>query len=75
MLKSVVLFYSNNFAIWAKKVLDRQGIEVEIISVPRHLSSDCGYCLQVKREAVDCIQTMLKDQDIEYDRIENLEDL
>ena len=67
----VILFYSNNYAIWAKKVFERLGVVSELISVPRHLSSDCGYCLSVLRDNQAQCQEILESQAIEYDRFES----
>lgn len=48
-LYGVVLFYSTNWAIKAEKVLRKAGLEIKLIPVPRHLSSDCGVCVRIER--------------------------
>jgi hypothetical protein len=46
---SVVLFPSVSHALRAEKVLQRAGLVVKLIPVPRQLSSDCGVCLRFDR--------------------------
>lgn len=46
---SVILFHSTSHALRAEKVLQRVGLTVKLIPVPRHLSSDCGVCVRVER--------------------------
>lgn len=73
MKKIVILFHSNNYAIWAKKVFERSGVSVALISVPRHLSSECGYCIETELQYQQRCTDILHDQSIEYDRIEMIE--
>ena len=42
----VVLFHSVQGAIGAEKRLIAAGVTHKLIPVPRHLSSDCGFCLR-----------------------------
>jgi hypothetical protein len=42
----VVLFHSVHGALKAEKVLLAAGLEHKLIPVPRHLSSNCGFCLR-----------------------------
>lgn len=74
MKSAVILFHSNNYAIWAKKVFERIGLLCQLISVPRHLSSDCGYCLKIDVENMTTAKSTLETQSIEYDRFETIED-
>lgn len=66
----VVLFYSNNYAIWTAKVLAAGGIESKVIPVPRALSSDCGYCVRFRACDRDEVIAQVEAQEIEYDRVE-----
>jgi hypothetical protein len=43
-----------------------------MIPVPRHLSSDCGYCVRVNNENVREIEEILKSSGIEYEGIKLL---
>ena len=42
----VVLFHSVQGAIGAEKRLIAAGVTHKLIPVPRHLSSDCGFCVR-----------------------------
>ena len=42
----VVLFHSVQGALGAEKVLAAAGISYKLIAVPRHISSDCGFCVR-----------------------------
>jgi len=75
-LYGVVLFHSTNWAIKAERVLQKAGLEVKLIPVPRHLSSDCGVCvrfnwadeegvrraLEVARVEIEGLHRMTNDQ-------------
>ncbi|QBF82645.1 DUF3343 domain-containing protein [Shewanella maritima] len=69
---SVALFFSNNYAIWTSKLLARNQIECKVIPVPRHLSSDCGYCVRLATDQLKLAIKLLDKQQIEYDRFEAL---
>ncbi len=69
---SVILFYSNNYAIWCNQLLNESGVNNKMISVPRELSSDCGYCVKVDHESLSLVVDLLSNSDIEFDRIEDL---
>lgn len=66
---SVVLFSSSNHTIWAEEVLKQEGIEVKLIPVPRHLSADCGYCVQVRSHDIPRIQMLFQGNSVKFDRI------
>lgn len=68
--KSVILYHSNNHAIWTGKILKKRGMYHKMIPVPRHLSSDCGYCVEVRRVDVPAIEELLKEYGVEYAGVE-----
>ena len=68
----VILFYSNNYAIWTQNVLNEQGLDSKMISVPRELSSDCGYCIRIKKDVNSAVRDILLNNEIEFDRIEDI---
>ena len=47
---AVILVYSTAHALKAEKALQRAGISCKLIPVPRHISSDCGVCVRIRRE-------------------------
>ncbi len=65
----LILFYSNHFAIWTKQCLTDHGILCYMKAVPRHLSSDCGYCIEVEHHDEAQIKTILLENGIEYQEI------
>ncbi|HOO70855.1 MAG TPA: DUF3343 domain-containing protein [Spirochaetota bacterium] len=69
---SAILFHSPNYSIWTAKVLKKAGIENRMIPIPRHLSSDCGYCVRIKRMDADAALEIMKSNAIEYDKIEEI---
>ena len=70
--ESVILFHSSNHAMWAVDVLKQNHIENKLIPVPRELSSDCGYCLQVSSDFIAEAEKVLIRENIEFDRIVGL---
>ena len=66
---SVILFFSNSYSIWTSKELKKRGIDHKMIPVPRHLSSDCGYCVRINRDDSKMIQSVLTEKGIEFDEI------
>jgi hypothetical protein len=53
----------------AKKVLEKSEIHFETIPVPREFSSDCGFCLKALWEEKDEVVNILKENNVEFDRI------
>ena len=46
---AVILVYSTAHALKAEKALQRAGVSCKLIPVPRHISSDCGVCIRIRR--------------------------
>lgn len=69
---AAILFYSNNYALWTARILKKSGYFNKMIPVPRHLSSDCGYCVKIKSVDYLSVEDIIKEKNIEYDRIEYL---
>lgn len=70
---SVVLFFSNNYAIWTSKLMDRNHVQYKVIPVPRSLSSDCGYCVRILTKDLSVVKGLVEEHQIEYDRFESFE--
>ena len=66
---SVILFFSNSYSIWTSKELKKRGIDHKMIPVPRHLSSDCGYCVRINKNDSEIIQSVLTEKGIEFNEI------
>jgi hypothetical protein len=68
-LYGIVLFHSTNWAIKAEKVLQRAGLEVKLIPVPRHLSSDCGVCIRFNWADEEAVRRALEEAQVEIEGI------
>ncbi|MBN1497932.1 MAG: DUF3343 domain-containing protein [Spirochaetes bacterium] len=66
---SVILFHSTNHAIWTSKLLKKSGFYHAMIPVPRHLSSDCGYCVKIETDRASEIEPMLHSAGVEFQKI------
>lgn len=71
---AVILFESNNYAMWCKDSLKENKLAPKLMNVPRNLSSDCGYCVRVAAEHVEKAVEIMKSEDIEYQDVVILED-
>ncbi len=69
---AVILFLSTNHAMWALDTLQSQEMDAKLVAVPRHLSSDCGYCVQISAANAERAEALLTGEHIEFDRIETL---
>jgi len=70
--KSVVIFYSTSAAIRTESLSKKQHLEVKLIPVPRHLSSDCGICLCFYTIDLEIIKDILNKNNIEFSAIYDL---
>lgn len=66
---SVILFESNNSVMWAHQEFLSSGIESKLMNVPRHLSSDCGYCIRILTSAIQTAEEIMKREEIEFQEI------
>ena len=69
-MQSVVIFHSGNHVIWAAKLLGKAGVSCRMIPIPRHLSSDCGYCIRIRGNDSGRVQEILREGGVEFDRVE-----
>jgi len=69
---SAILFYSSNYAIWASKLLQKNSIPEKLISVPRQVSSDCGYCVRIEPTDTEKVKKLMHDNGVEFDKIVGL---
>jgi len=68
----VILFPTSAHVMRAEKLLQEAAISCRLIPVPRHLSSDCGFCLEVKY--CDCanVCALFDDKKLIYDETARL---
>lgn len=55
----VVLFQSVHFAMRAEKILLEANVTFKLIPVPRHLSSDCGFCVRFTWSDREIVEKLL----------------
>jgi hypothetical protein len=66
---AVVLVYPTSYALRAEKVLARAGIDCKLIPVPRHLSSDRGVCVRVRRADGTAVRRALEEAGAEIEGV------
>lgn len=54
-----VLFRSVSETMWADKLLKSKSVPRKLIPVPRGISSDCGVCIRLESEFVECARNEL----------------
>ncbi len=69
---TVILVPSTSHAIRAEKILREAGLECKLIPVPRHLSSDCGVCVRILRQARDAACAVLEQARLDIEGIYDL---
>jgi hypothetical protein len=47
--RRIMTFHGTYQVLKAEKLLKKDGIAVEAIAAPRHISSDCGICIRLAR--------------------------
>ena len=65
----VVLFHSVQGALGAEKLLLAAGVAHKLITVPRHLSSDCGFCLRFAWSDRERVERLLAEGRLGVERI------
>jgi len=60
MSQSVILFPSIHFVLQAEKMIKGKGFSIDLIPVPRQLSSDCGICMLIEWEQKEILYTLLE---------------
>ncbi len=67
--RAIILVYSTSHAIRAEQILYRAGIRAKLIPVPRHLSSNCGTCLEIARSDLEEARRALEKAHMEIEGI------
>jgi len=65
----IITFHTTHFSLKAKKILEKNGKNPELIPVPREFSSDCGFCCKIPWEEKDETKKLLKENNVEIDCI------
>jgi len=53
-----LLFFTTHDVLKAEKVLKKNNVAIELVPVPRNLSSDCGMCIKFDGD-ISIIKTLL----------------
>ena len=61
MSQGVILFPSIHFVFQAEKMIKGKGFSIDLIPVPRQLSSDCGICMLIEWEQKEILYTLLQE--------------
>jgi hypothetical protein len=69
MTHAHALFFSTQHALWAEQVLAAAGIAAKTVPVPRHLSSDCGYCVRLDAAQAEKAEALLRKAGVELEGI------
>jgi hypothetical protein len=70
----VIIFESIYFVMKAEKLLKTESFAVQLIPVPRDLSSDCGMAIEVTVDRIEPVRDFLSHQQISctiHDRNQN----
>jgi len=62
----IVTFKSVHQALKAEKVVRAAGLKADAISVPRHLSSDCGIALKIDDSIEESVINIMCDNGINF---------
>lgn len=71
-LKIVVTFFTSSEAMACEKECKIAQIEGKLISAPRELTSDCGISYKTDLKYKEDIEKLLKEKNIEYDKINEI---
>jgi len=63
-MKCVFLLESVHRVMRAERVLKEKGIDVDLIPVPREISSDCGVAVEVSKESEEKAYLILREHRI-----------
>jgi len=74
MSKGVILFPSIHFVLKAEKLVKGKGFSVDLIPVPRQLSSDCGVCMLIDWEQKDSLSTFLEGSGVKIEGVHPLQE-
>ena len=53
-----------HYVIKGEKILKREGLAIDVIPVPREISSDCGMALEFFCQDRDRVEQLLADEDV-----------
>jgi hypothetical protein len=72
MSQGVILFPSIHFVLQAEKMIKGKGFSIDLIPVPRQLSSDCGICMLIEWEQKEKVYTLLEEGGVRIEGVHPL---
>jgi len=72
MSQGVLLFPSIHFVLQAEKLIKGKGFSIDLIPVPRQLSSDCGICMLIEWEQRETLYTLLEERGVRIEGVHPL---
>ena len=72
MSQGVILFPSIHFALQAEKMVKGKGFSIDLIPVPRQLSSDCGICMLIEWEERGKLRNLLEEGGVKVEGVHAL---
>jgi hypothetical protein len=66
MMKAIITFQSTHQVLKTEKLLQKEGVDFDIIPVPKEISSDCGMAIRVEMESIKRIEGILEKNTIVY---------
>jgi hypothetical protein len=65
-MKTIITFQSTHQVLKTEKLLQKEGVDFDIIPVPKEISSDCGMAIRVEMESIKRIEGILEKNTIVY---------
>ena len=72
MSQGVILFSSIHFVLQAEKLIKGKGFSIDLIPVPRQLSSDCGICMLIEWQQRDILSSFLEERGVRIEGVRPL---
>jgi hypothetical protein len=63
--RRIVTFFGIYQVLKAERLLKKEGLPVESIAVPRHITSDCGICIRFNRSDEERVRATITAANIE----------
>jgi hypothetical protein len=69
----IITFSTTHHVLHAEKLLRSTGIDVELVPVPRYISSDCGICIKLHCMHLDKALALLRAEGVNYEGVHKME--
>lgn len=69
MNEMILLVHTSGHAFSIEKALKKRGIECRLTPIPRKVSSDCGICVRFPANALETVNSFIKELPFEIQEI------